>query len=113
MGTVFVFLTPLTYTEFGQLLDAYYEKRNAREIYNLMNTFKKKSETYEKKLSSHDFSLDTEWHNEGTRWIKFEAANGCQQALSHVRGEVTEFELPDYLKEHIAKQKPLLITKWW
>lgn len=112
-GSSFIFLTPLTYTEFGQLLDAYYEERSSMAVHKLMKQFKEKSETYEQKIPSLDFSLDREWQTNGIRWVKFEVANGFSHVLSHIEGEVTEFELPEYLKEHIAKRKPVMITKWW
>ena len=107
-----IFLTPLTHTEFGQVLDAY-EARNVLALHKLLERLKDKEETYEQKVSSVEFSLDNAWTIGDVRWVKYSPMNGTTLVLSRVEGEVTEFDLPDNLKEHIAKKKPVMVTKWY
>lgn len=114
-------ITPLTYAEFGQVRDHLEAKKS---LWKLKKKLSEKTETFSHilplrtdlpkkpgKVWPHDdFSLDDEWQKTG---IRISAANGYTQFLSHIESEVTEFELPDDLKEHIAKGKPVMMTKWW
>lgn len=113
IGSSFVFITPLTYTEFGQILDAYYGEKRSLAVHKLMSQFKEKPETYEQKIPSLHFSVENAWQKEGVRWVKSGGLNGRSLALSHLEEEIAEFELPEELADHIAKRKPVLITHWW
>ncbi|MGT2925884.1 hypothetical protein [Streptococcus cuniculipharyngis] len=104
-----VSLTPLTYTEFGQVLDAK-ESRQAMTVYRIMDKLKHKEETYDNTLSSLPFSLEASWKKDGVSWVRFDALNGYYLVLSHLDDQVTEFDLPDDLKEHIAQKKPVMVT---
>lgn len=82
-------------------------------VYQIMDKLKNKEETYEQKISSVKFSLDEAWKKDGVRWVRFDALNGYYLVLSHLEDQVAEFNLPDDLKEHISKKKPIMITKWY
>lgn len=112
IGSSFVFLTPLTYTEFGQVMDAYYEARDALLIGKLMNDFREKEETYKMKVNSLEFVLDDEWRIDDTKWVKSGGLNGGAYALSHITTDLSNYDLPEDLVKHIKAKKPVLYTKW-
>ena len=44
--------------------------------------------------------------------LYFSGLNGDFAYLPRVTTDIVEFELPDELKEHIAKGRPIFYTKW-
>ncbi|HEM3704466.1 TPA: hypothetical protein U1C94_000755 [Streptococcus suis] len=108
-----IFITPLTFSEFGQILDSYYERKGYSAIRKLCSKLKEKSETYEQMLEPMDMSLDDLRNYENVRWVHLEAANGKTLALSQLEGDIPGLTLPENLAQHISNRKPVLITQWW
>lgn len=92
----------LTHTEFGQILDYLDAKKS---IIRLAFDYKKKEIAFKQRLESMDCSLFEEDNG-----FRLTLANGRFYFLREVRGSVPDLSLPEVVKEHIAKNRPIMIS---
>ena len=105
-GAAKIRLFKISHAEYGQVLDVLDAKTSILDVRNMISN---REPDYEYFIPKVIFSLDKEAKENG---FYFSGLNGDFAYLQRVTTGIIEFELPDELKEHIAKGHPLFYTKW-
>lgn len=105
-GAAKIRLFKISHAEYGQVLDVLDAKTSILDVTNMISN---REPDYEYYIPEVIFSLDKEAKENG---FYFSGLNGDFAYLPRVTTDIVEFKLPDELKEHIAKGRPLFYTKW-
>lgn len=105
-GAAKIRLFKISHAEYGKVLDVLDSKTSILDVSNMISN---REPDYEYYIPEVIFSLDKEAKENG---FYFSGFNGDFAYLLRLTTDITEFELPDELKEHIAKGRPLFYTKW-
>lgn len=105
-GAAKIRLFKISHAEYGQVLDMLNAKTS---ILNVTKMISSREPDYEHYIPEVTFSLDKDAKENG---FYFSGLNGDFAYLPRLTTDIVEFELPDELKEHIAKGHPVFYTKW-
>ncbi|TMR84129.1 hypothetical protein [Streptococcus pseudopneumoniae] len=105
-GAAKIRLFKISHAEYGKVLDVLDAKTSILDVRNMISN---REPDYEYFIPKVIFSLDKEAKENG---FYCSGLNGDFAYLPRVTTDIVEFELPDELKEHIAKGYPLFYTKW-
>ena len=101
----FIDIYLLSHEEYGQVLDCFDIKKS---FVNLAFTYMRKGSAFTQKFEGGDCSLLEEAKKFG---LTLSLLNGRFIFMREVQGPLPDLDLPETVKEHLAKKRPIMISQ--